>query len=128
MVLPPVTPGMKQPGEFSGLWVQAGKVRPLVGVTGETRQREILLGCGTFVLFRDDMVHLKRKAREWFRELAVFAAALRAPPDRCLQAAVHPSRGRNQPFQGESSLGLEQLEQPARVSVVLQLGFFAARK
>lgn len=87
---PAMPSGIKQAGESLCLGVDAGEVWPLVEVTTETGIGQIAECVATSMLFRHDVLDLKRREDVRFGEMAVFALTARAFADLLLSRLVHP--------------------------------------
>src|SRR6202011_4362918 len=73
MVVPLMTPWVKEPGELVGYRIDAGGVWPLVSVIVQAGQREIIEDGFPLVLDGNDMVEFKRDRVSTLGQVAVFA-------------------------------------------------------
>ena len=69
---PRLTAGMKKGTQFPGHAVEPGNIWSLAQITAETGQGEIGIHRESSVLFRDDMIAVKREAAHHCGEVAVF--------------------------------------------------------
>ncbi len=58
--LPPVSARMVKADQFTRILIERCQVRPLIAVTDDAAQREVVLGVGATVLSREDVVDLVR--------------------------------------------------------------------
>ena len=65
--------GIEQGDGFAGDRIECGRVVGFVVVAGRACQTQIFFSCDSALRFRDNMVHLKRRADNAFRRLAVAA-------------------------------------------------------
>lgn len=61
MLFPNVSPGMKQPDEFTGTGIQAANIGTFVAIAVRTSQSEIAGGGFSSVLLGNDVIDLKRQ-------------------------------------------------------------------
>jgi hypothetical protein len=74
VVAPILQSRMKQSGDFLGVWVEAGEIRPFVKIAVMARQGEVSRVVCASVLTCRDVLDVKRQWFQKLRQRAVFAA------------------------------------------------------
>jgi len=80
---------MKQSDNLTAIRINSRDIRPFVGILIEAGEGEIILGGGSSVFPRDDVVYLKGELIELLRHATVLAEACRTPPYSLLKSVVH---------------------------------------
>lgn len=97
MIAPDVTPGVKQRSDLPSLRIDSRKIGALVVVTVVARQRQVLQCVRAAMLFRNDVLDVKRQQRqELLEQSTVFATppsplADQLPSSRVPQGRIVPA-------------------------------------
>ncbi len=89
MAQPLVASRIEKRDDSSRFGIDTSDVRPFVTVARKTAKAKVARRCLTFVIFRNDVVDLKRNSLVFLRDLAVLATVSGSPPYQFLQRPFH---------------------------------------
>jgi hypothetical protein len=89
MLVPLLSPRMKQRDDLTGVRIDPRQVRPFIAVAVAARESQVFQYGGAAVLLSDDVVEVKRQLSERFRETTILAAVTGPDADGFMNRFVH---------------------------------------
>ena len=119
---------MKQSRNLAGNRVNAGQIWPLVAITVDASEGEILCVGWASVFSRNDVIDLKVQSTETLGEVAIFTSEKCSLSSKLNEIGRHAKSIRSaMRLEREQGFGLHELNEPADTKIVLQLAPFLLR-
>jgi hypothetical protein len=122
-----VLPWMIEASQLARRWIDAGEIRRLVNVAVVAGQGEVTRDGAAAMLARNDVVKLEGNPGPALRQVAILATPGCPFPYQVFGGGVHSRNRLVVLFEGQTGLGVHQVNEVADAEIALELGLLGFR-